>query len=409
MIRSFHLLLLSTLLFMLVSGVAWSQSATQSIKRVFEAEPGPWGDLEYYHIYLDAPPHLAALLPLPSQTTEWRFPDFVPGQVEKTLISMGVAEEKVRALYDDKRILQTDDGFIVYPTIEFLMTLDAQTRTRVYTLLANFEENPFHKHPVVIQEKNLREWFRGTGLNDQFLLMISKLVYYRGRSALFSDVSALLSLVQSAQEERQLIQALTRTRSLVLRLKVSKDMDLESISSYWSAGYKYKDIMPVLQTVARSRAEQRLDVVHLIPPTARRYLYSYPSYEDGLRGRFPDSFWAAINFFRFNATDVYGDSLDVEEVIHEEYRPISGPYQYGDLILLVREADRRAFHACVYLADGIVFTKNSPDVYIPWTLMTMEDLINYHERGEPCFISAWRPNEFVEESSSLEFAPPSFN
>lgn len=334
-------------------------------------------------------------------------------EMSQLLRDSGMNEEHLDELFDSERVMLRKGGVVVYPSADVLMGLSPQARAKIYAVLANFKENPFHYYPIVIQEPSLRTWFRGTGLNDEILVMISKLVYFRGRSALFSDVSALLNLVHTAKEERELIQALTRVRSLVLRMSFDEESDFDEIANYWSAGYKYKDILPMIESIGRNKYQQTVDLAHFIPPTPRRFLYSFPAAEDGLRGRYPDSFWSALNFFNFSTVDVYGDSFDLDAHIRRNYRPVEGQFKYGDILLMVREDDRQAYHACIYLADNIVFTKNTPYLYTPWTLMTIEDLFSYHERGRPSFLSGWRRLDLWEEeppsqqaSDALEMSVP---
>ncbi len=380
--------------------------APSSLGSLQQTQDGPWGKLEFYHIYLDAPDYLAALLPLPSQQTEWHFVGYRPGQVERFLQTSGVPLQEVERIYQQNRILRGGAGFVVYPDLKFLASLDAATRARIYATLGQWKENVFHKHPIVIQDRDLRAWFHGTQIINEIMEAMAQLVYFRGETALFSDVAALLGMVTSAREERELTRALTRTRTLVVRMRFAEQGgdDLEAIANYWTGGSKNKAVLPLLKSASKAKGE-RLDIVHLIPPLARKHLYMFPDTEDGLRGRYPDSFWTAVNFFRFTPIDIYRDSFNLNAHIRNHYEPVSGAYQYGDLIMLVRQSDRQAYHACIYLADNIVFTKNSPDVLTPWVLMTIDDMIEYHDQGRSPFLSVWRLNQLIEQPSEIEVPP----
>ena len=43
--------------------------------KLYSCKPGPWGDLEYYYIYLEAPDSLVAHFPAPNTVIKWVFPD----------------------------------------------------------------------------------------------------------------------------------------------------------------------------------------------------------------------------------------------------------------------------------------------------------------------------------------------
>jgi hypothetical protein len=44
------------------------------------------------------------------------------------------------------------------------------------------------------------------------------------------------------------------------------------------------------------------------------------------------------------------------------------------LFIFLMKSETEAVHACVYLADDIVFTKNGPGLVQPWTLTALKDV-----------------------------------
>ena len=53
----------------------------------------------------------------------------------------------------------------------------------------------------------------------------------------------------------------------------------------------------------------------------------------------------------------------------------------GDLVTLI-SGDNELFHACVYIADGFVFTKNGSNPAQPWILMKLADMLAMYESLE---------------------------
>jgi len=65
---------------------------------------------------------------------------------------------------------------------------------------------------------------------------------------------------------------------------------------------------------------------------------------------------------------------------------VRGDKQFGDILILL-DSDENAVHACVYVADDIVFTKNGDDPNQPWVLMRMADMMLLYASDKP---QQWR-------------------
>ncbi|MEM7010735.1 MAG: hypothetical protein AAF585_04550, partial [Verrucomicrobiota bacterium] len=263
-------------------------------------------------------------------------------------------------------------------------------RARLYRALARFEENHYQANPVVIEYGTVNEWFRGCGLSQQLLETI-KAHTYRNEAGvlLFSDVPQALAKIEDREEERRFMRALTRTRSLMVRTKPPENGFAEW-ENYWSAQGKNRDILPLIQSVGRSPNADKLDVVHLLPSIARRNLNTFPSERDGLSGRFPDDFWTAINFFSFKPKSLYHDSFESGAFFNQRFNPSTGDLQYGDVVLISRLTDGQTIHACVFIADGVVFTKHGPSRLSPWVLTRLNTLIARHGGKSIVNATGWR-------------------
>lgn len=357
---------------------------------IIATNPGPWGEMDYFYTYLEAPQSLVDLLPVPSQQTVWRFPGFTPEQVRAIFAAMPLTSELQSELVERSVWHIADNGTRVHPSARFLEALPPESRIALYRVLRRFNENPYHHNPVVIESGDVAAWFQRAGLSELALKAIAGLAYPLGDSLAFSDLPYLLGLMSSDEEERAMIKAMTRTRTMVLRLRISKDSDTESLREYWTAGYKYKDVLPILESIQRVEGVERIDVAHLVPPLPRKLLYTYPTLAQGLTGRYPDSFWTAMNFFQFMAREDYLDGGIVQREIAEKFEPVQPPYRYGDMLLMIEPESRRALHASIYIADDIVFTKNGSELLQPWLLMRMPDLLTRLATEQQPLIEGWR-------------------
>jgi hypothetical protein len=107
----------------------------------------------------------------------------------------------------------------------------------------------------------------------------------------------------------------------------------------------------------------------MLPLFAQRRLDTFPLGTD--EGR--ECFWTALNFFSDTPDDRYSDAAYVIATLASQYSPITSAPRFGDLVLTL-DSKMTPVHAAVYIADGIVFTKNGQDVTTPWILMRQETM-----------------------------------
>ena len=88
------------------------------------------------------------------------------------------------------------------------------------------------------------------------------------------------------------------------------------------------------------------------------------------------------------------------KILQSEYEPIRGDPMFGDLVTLLNTADE-AVHACVYVADDFVFTKNGINSAQPWVLMRMSDmLLMYCAPGKSAKMVFLRRKEWAEKQQA---------
>jgi hypothetical protein len=89
-----------------------------------------------------------------------------------------------------------------------------------------------------------------------------------------------------------------------------------------------------------------------------------------------DCFWTSPNFFNEEPDMRFLDPQFVRDYLHSHYQPITGNPTYGDIVTLVN-AHGDGLHACVYIAEDFVFTKNGMNELSPWVIMKMSDMLLY--------------------------------
>ena len=146
----------------------------------------------------------------------------------------------------------------------------------------------------------------------------------------------------------------------------------------------------MLRSLAKIPEGTTLNVSYLLPPFARLrlYMFSPPSSDPSVEKQ--DCFWSALNFFNDKPDARLADKDFALEQLKTAYVETKSPRTYGDLILLL-DAAGATLHACVYIADDVVFTKNGVDYLQPWVLMKIPDVLAHYQSDKPVQVITLRP------------------
>jgi len=124
-------------------------------------------------------------------------------------------------------------------------------------------------------------------------------------------------------------------------------------------------------------------VVHLIPPFARRRLYTYPTPSTDPKAAGRDCHWTSLNFFSVDPNDDFTVTEAAVRAFERDYYTIQSEFRLGDIILFTEGPTNKCFHSAVYIADDILFTKNGPRASNPWMLMRLEHMRDYYLGRSP--------------------------
>jgi len=350
----------------------------------------PWGRLESYRISLQCPDAHLSLQTRPSEQTVWELEIRGDAELEALLESEGITEDEMTFIREGSDSMQLQSSLRIFPSPETILSMPIALRTKLYRLLARFPANRIHRRPFYIDTGNLSDYYRGSNLPRSILTDISRLVYPTpaGKGFFFADVPYLMQRTGDTEAERNLLRGLHRPPAIIARLRIDAADDFAALANYWSAGFKLRSVLPLIESVGRTPEITHIDVGHLLPPLARAKLNTYPIHSDGLDGRYPDWFWTCYNFFRFAPRDVYSDSPEGKDILAEEFVQTTPPHRFADLILL--RSGTETIHGCIYIADDLVFTKNGPDLFSPWMLMPLEDVVAYHDMEGDVRLSVFR-------------------
>ena len=222
-----------------------------------------------------------------------------------------------------------------------------------------------------------------SGLLPTSVELLKSLLYPHGSSLLlFADFEPAVRRLPDEHERRQFMKAVSRKETLLARVKIDADTDVEALANYWGVGGRRKDLVPFLTSLRRIEKGCKLNIVYLLPHFARDRLYNHPYTPADPAGKKQDCFWTALNLFNDVADDRFCSMDFVGQSIKSDYYSILEPTQFGDLIFLTTRDDT-VVHAAVFLADDIVFTKNGESYTQPWILMHLGDMVNTYAVRHP--------------------------
>ncbi len=360
-----------------------------SVDAVVAGAPGPWGKLEYVRILIEPPEDQINAAQRPVTEVTWSFPGYDRAGLAGLWERAELSPAELAALNDAAVMEITDEGIRLRVRRELALGLQPNTRKVIYTALSAFPENSAQHEPFRFRADAAEEWFRDSGLHEDTIRTVKQLLYRRGTSLLFSDIDLILSQLPSLAERIRLVKTLARKSTLLVRLRLDPDADIDELDRYWGRGPRSKDIRPLLQSLPRAAPGASIDIMHLLPRFARSLLYTYPSPADPGTSSYLDCHWTALNFFnaipdrRFEAIEA------VAAAFRNDYHPVTGAPTFGDVIMLANPGGD-IFHSCVFIADNIVFTKNGANPSSPWILMTLDDVVAFYPSDEPFDIQLYR-------------------
>jgi hypothetical protein len=359
---------------------------------LIRAKPGPWGDLEYYTVYLEATTAQLKSSEIPTYDTEWNFVGYTDEQVAKLFQTTDMPEAIRAELLNREKWRHREKMITVVPSSEAVLGLAPEARVAIYSVLTPWEEDSYHHEPVVIFAHSVREWLEHADLPEDVVATIEKTSYHRGKNLVFADTPLVLRMVQTEGERLKIRKALTRTPTLVVNLRVTPETDVAAIADYWGGPKFAEDILPFLEANADTGAAHSVGLGRLLPPIPRQLLYTFPDAAFGHTGYYPDCHWTSLNFANREALDRLADPTLATAYVLQNYTKVQGPSRYGDVIFVVDATTGNAVHSCVYLADDLVFTKNGRSPTQPWVVMKLDDVVAYYGMFYTTQVANYRRN-----------------
>ena len=334
--------------------------------------PGPWGRIEYTSIELERPDESLTGGGTAVPPTTWFFDNHQAGQVMELFLTNHLTAAQLNQLTNQALWSAVSNGWLILPPAGLVRSLDAPARQAIYTELGKSPRNPFHSHPFCILPDKFDAWLGDSRLPDDKKEIFRSLTYRSRENICFSDYEVMESLC-SIDERKCLAKAVSQTTGLVMRLRVQPGDDIDALARYWGRGSRGKAMKPFLASLARVPGGISVSISYFLPEFARMRLYTYPDPEGDPAALREDCFWTALNFDNEKPDPRFFEEGPVRQALKTDYAPVTSAPVFGDLMVLV-DSKGAAIHVSVYVADGVVFTKNGVDPFSPWLLMRSSDM-----------------------------------
>jgi hypothetical protein len=352
--------------------------------QITQGNPGPWGQLLYLHVMIDIPDEFITLYPFELPPPRWFFKDYSKERVIELLKSADVSQAQIDKSLPDSAWESKAEGMWLTPGDELILGLSPEGRSKIYSVLLAFKENDEILDPVWFRPETLDKQLAESGLAPQSIKLLKRLLYRNGSPLLlFADKDTALRQLPNDNEKRLFVKTIYRKSTLMARLKIDADTNVDALAGYWGIGGRHKDILPLLRSMQRVEGGLNMSLIYVLPKFIREQLYTYPYHSTDPKAPNQDCFWTAFNTFNSQPDDNFSNDMGyARQALIKDYYNIAQPSQLGDLIFL-SASENQVIHAAVYIADDVVFTKNGNHFTQPWILMHMKDMLETYAARFP--------------------------
>ncbi len=354
---------------------------------------GPWGSLELVEVVIAPPTQFMPESMVDEFMFVWNLDSETEDQLLVVLEGAGVSATMCESLMVNAQ-RDANGGLQLRPSHQWVRDLPDETRVLLYTAFASHYPRSPQANSLRYCGASVDEWLGDANLQASSVEAVRPYVFRRGAFLLFADLPLAMAGIGDREERVRLAKALSREVTMLVKIQIHPNSDIDELETYWGVGRRNKDLRPILESLTRFRDGQLIDIVHMLPPFARRLLYTYPqppkSPEDSAR----DCHWTSLNFFNEIPDDRYLELAHVVRAVEQEYYLLHENPRFGDLVLF-SDYGGEVFHTAIYIAEDIVFTKNGPTITRPWMFMNLLTMRDFYPRQLPTQVRFFRRREFA--------------
>lgn len=339
------------------------------------AHTGPWGVLMERNIELERPAEFMTDEVNHPQPEAWTFNGLNPDAAKTLLAKNGLTAEQVAAVFAPGNVREEKSGTVLTPSADFLLSLDAATRGKLYNSLAGRNVSIYIDYPFIFPGDSIETIYEDKRLKPDDAALLKRLVYANNGATQLSDYQLLLCQIPTIERRVAMARSLSRQSCVFAGLRITPDTDIDKIAGYWGniPNVRMTDIRPLMEALKALPEGGDLRLYYLMPKFARDRLYTFPMPPQP-GDPVIDCHWTTFNFSSDTPDNRFNDPDYTIQYINKNYYQISAPSVYGDILLLLNDK-KEIKHSAVFLADDLVFTKNGNNFRQAWMLMHIPDLL----------------------------------
>jgi hypothetical protein len=344
---------------------------------------------EYSMVHLEVPDSLLPTGAEPLQSTRWVFEKMSQDQLAAFFASCDLSTAERNFLANQKNWQKEQTGISLQVPPEIILGMGHAAREKIYSVLGQTQANPAHAMPFRFSPDLFEGTIASSELSPSEIEQVKRLAWTRDGAVCLSDLDLLKAILPSAKF-KELVETLYSVPALLMRLRVYSDTDAHALLKYWGKGGRSQTIQPLIDSLAKATNGTRVSVEYFLPPFARLRLNTFPNPQKDPMAIRQDCFWTAMNFFNETPDNQYFDQNSTIRALKEDYTLTNDQPVFGDRLMLL-DPHNQALHMCVYIADGVVFTKNGSDFKSPWILMKLSDMLALYPSKQALRLLTYRP------------------
>lgn len=339
---------------------------------------GPWGTIEYYPVILE-PPAAHLWSALYNDRTFWNFGSLSEEEVYGILEASGFSAETLSLIKSEGQWQNTVSGIEVDVSDAVIESMTEENR-KALAKWFRLNNEPFFSRLIINLEGGDFSAFENGNVAPGTLELIKTMSFKRRNVLSLMDRAYIMHQLGDDQAEKErFLKAAFATRSLIVRLAINDSTDLESVINYWSSEGRNPGVGALIKGVKSTAGVDKIDLIQILPPLPRRYLFGFTNLRDTIPQSPPDCFWASVQFFKPNASPRMLDPLTLNHHLDHDFEKIEGDeLQFGDVVCMFNTDDNSFLHSYVHIASDIVFTKNGSSFTRPYILARKSDMLSVY-------------------------------
>jgi hypothetical protein len=340
---------------------------------------------------------------IPVFAAEWRLPEAMGRDLERTLGQAGFSPELAQELA--RRIEPGHEAgeIILRPDASLLDRFTGTERLRWWLILGTHAGNRSYRWPLVFRPENL-----GIVATDpaqaEALGRLRRWSVRFGERLVFSDLFALEDAFPDPAARIEFFRTMLGAEILVTRLSEAGAADRAAWAEYWQLHGRFNALEPFFDAISRVTDYDRIDLAHVLPRLPRALLNTFPPDFGSIAEPAIETAAASAGFFSMEPEkeDSLADGFTAWLRSHCRELDAAGEPAFGD-ILVYGDMDRSDWpFAVVYLADGLVFGRR-PTFLGPWSILRQSEIPRLNPR-----LAVKPPRIFRRETALPAPAPAPF-